>query len=193
MFKSISWQEYLFALSIIATGYYILIIGLFYSRDIIVRLKGIPQGKEKIPQPIAKPGKNFMGPIHADVPRKLPVKESIAIAEEISIESQAQETPELIRSESPAADLLEKIEELLMIMEGGPVQKSNYIKSIKTLINQYPQFKGTQTQKEVSLFVCDQFKDNEKISFSIEEIEVLWLNEKEEIINQTITINNYEK
>lgn len=193
MFKSISWQEYLFALSIIAAGYYILIVGLFYSRDIIVKLKGVPQGKEKIPQPIEKPSKNFMGPIHADVPRKLPVKESTAIAEEISIESQSQETPELIRSESPAADLLEKIEELLMIMEGGPVQKSNYIKSIKTLINQYPQFKGTQNQKEVSRFVCDQFKDNDKISFSIEEIEVLWLNEKEEIINQTITINNYEK
>lgn len=40
MFKSISWHAYLLVLSVIAGAYYIIVIAIFYPRDVIALLKG---------------------------------------------------------------------------------------------------------------------------------------------------------
>jgi hypothetical protein len=194
MFKSISWQEYLYAIALISLGYYAVIIAVFYSRDFLSKFRGATVLKTKPISPgTAQRPNTFMGAISNGAPRKLPVRESIATVEEITVELNPEELIAANKADSPAAELYERIEELFLIMEGEPVTKSNYIKSIKTLIKQYLQFKDTPIQQEISGFITDQFKGNGDISFTVEEINTLWVNENDEIINESITKNNYEK
>lgn len=62
MFKSISWQEYLLAVSVIAGAYYFIAIAIFYPGDVIALLKGALVTKPRIDSTTAerKPLGNFM-------------------------------------------------------------------------------------------------------------------------------------
>lgn len=193
MFKTISWQEYLYTISVIAAGYYVIVVAVYYSRDILSRIKGatIPRVKQTQPSPQNQKGK-FMGAI-SDAPKKrIPIKQSEVSAEEIVIESDPEELLQAQRVDSPAAELYDRLESLFKIMRVEKVMRPQ-LKSIKTLFTQYPHFKGTPIQNEVSGFIHEYFKKNTQADFTLDEINVLWLDDKEEIIYQSITKNNYEK
>jgi hypothetical protein len=193
MFKSISWQEYLYAIGAFSFGYYVIITAIFYSRDILLKVKGAAVSKASTPQPLrGKSNQQFMGAISSVAPKKIPVKESSATGEELFIESNPEDLMAAQYADSPAVELLERLRDMFQIMEGEKT-KANYVKNIKTLIKQYPQFKDTPVQQEVSLFIHDQFKGHPDIKFQIEEIDNLWLDEKDEVIIQSTTKNNYEK
>ena len=193
MFKSISWQQYLYVVGVLSFTYYVLIIAIFYSRDILLKFKGSTVTKPQEPNSTTESARlNFMGAISKSVPKKIPVKESIAAGEELVIESDPEELMAAQRADSPAAELFERLDETFQIMEGEH-KKANYLKNIKTLIRQYDQFKDTSIQKEISAFICERFKEHPQVTFATEEIDVLWLDEKEEIIIQSTTINNHEK
>lgn len=191
MFKSISWQDYLMAAGVLSLGYYVVVIGVFYSRDILHRLKGATVAKgPSDPVPLDRDSKNFMGAISNVVPRKLPIKESLASAEELFIETDLEQLIAANRADSPAADLYDDLQELFAIMEGGPMPRANYVKTIKSLIKKYPGFKGTPVQLEVSRYIYDQLKSKPDAGLTIEEIETLWLDRTEELINQSINNKN---
>lgn len=194
MFKSISWQEYLYVIGLIAAGYYVVIVAVFYSRDIIGRLKGatVPKAKSNPSNQISSKEK-FMGATSNAPAKKIPVKQTVATSEEIIIESDPEELLSAQRADSPAAELYDRLESLFLIMKTEKVKKANYMKSIKTLIIQYPLFKGTPIQEEITNFIFSYVRDNGETNISIEEIHVLWFDEREELIYQSTTKNNYEK
>lgn len=90
MFKSISWQEYLLAVSVITGGYYFIVVAIFYSRDIVARLKGTAVAKSHITPATAKPKApgNFMGAIQNEVPRRKIMTETVVEAEEIIVDEE---------------------------------------------------------------------------------------------------------
>jgi hypothetical protein len=193
MFKSISWQEYLYAIGVISLGYYAIVAAIFYSRDILSKLKGAAVPKTSPSQPAPKRNnQNFMGAISKAAPKKIPIKESTAFGDELFIDSNPEELMAAQCADSPAAELFERLDNTFQIMEGER-KKANYVKNIKTLIRQYCQFKDTPVQQEISVFIRDQFRDHPDVKFEVEEIDILWLDEKEEVIIQSSTKNNYEK
>lgn len=182
MFKTISWQEYLLAVSLIAGAYYAAISAIFYSRNIAVRIKGRAVSK---PSPVVEPrqshGSNFMGAIQKDIPRKALVSQSVAAAEEITVE-QRQSLPDLI---------IDELHAIFVMLSEGPVEKATYSSSIKKIISKYWMHKGSPVQAEVATYITDYFTGNTEISFSVQEIDILWpAQDLEE--NQSTTINNYE-
>jgi hypothetical protein len=194
MFKSISWQEYLFAVGCLAAGYYVVAVAIFYSRDIVQKLKGAPVSKLK--PDISKsnlPQGKFMGSISTTIRKQIPTKQSIAASEELSFESQPEELLAANRADSAGVDMMDALEEVFMYLASKNRDKASYEKKIKTLIQQRPEFSGTQVQQEVISFINEYFKGNQSINFTLEELESLWLTTSGEIIHQSTTKNNYEK
>lgn len=195
MFKTISWQEYLYAVALLSGGYYVIVGGFFYYRDILNRLRGVPASSAKAnptKAQINKSGK-FMGAISTAAPKKIPVKVSSAGSEELIIEVDPAELKAANRNDSPAAELLDHLENLFLIMSTERIERAMYIKSIRTLFLQYTHYNGTVRQ-EVNSFIIDYFKtQNAEVIFSAEELTTLWLDEKNQTIYQSSTINNYEK
>jgi len=194
MFKSISWQEYLFAVGCLAAGYYVIAIAIFYSKDILHKLKGAPASKanpdiSKANQPQGK----FMGSISTSVRKQIPTKQSVASSEELSFESQPEELLAANRADSPAVDMLDALDEVFMYLSSKKKEKVSYEEKIKRLIQQRPEFSGTPVQQEIVSFIHEYFKGNQSISFSVEELDSLWLSANGEVIHQSTTKNNYEK
>ena len=194
MFKSISWQEYLFAVGCLAAGYYFITVAIFYSRDILQKLKGEPasKGKSEVSKSNLPQGK-FMGSISTSVRKQIPTKQSIASSEDLSFESQPEELLAANRAESPGADMMDALEEVFMYLSSKKKDKLIYEDKIKKLIQQRPEFSGTPVQQEVITFIHEYFKGNQSINFSVEELESLWLSANGEVIHQSTTKNNYEK
>jgi hypothetical protein len=194
MLKSISWQEYLFAVGCLTAGYYFITVAIFYSRDILQRLKGESASKAKpgISKSNVPQGK-FMGSVSTSVRKQIPTKQSVASSEDLSFESQPEELLAANRAESPGADMTDALEEVFMYLASKKKDKATYQAKITRLIQQRPEFSGTPVQQEVISFIHEYFKGNQSISFSAEELESLWLNVNGEIIHQSTTKNNYEK
>lgn len=188
MFKSISWQEYLLAISLIAGVYYFIVIAIFYSRDIVARLKGAAVVKPQITATTAerKPPGNFMGAIQKEVPRRKIITETVAAAEEITVDEEKQ------KAQSPAEQIIEQLEGMFNMMSEGVLEKSRYIKNIKSIISDCWKHKGTPVQVEVAAFIVSHFSGNKEVSFTIEEIDILWPSQEIETINQSTTTYNYE-
>lgn len=195
MFKSISWQEFLYAVALLSGGYYVIVVAVFYSRDILKKLRGVPAISPK-----ANPTKTqvnrsekFMGAISTASPKKIPIKVSTAGSDELIIESDPEELNAANRADSAAAELLDHLENLFLIMATEKIEKVKYLKSIRTLYLQYTHYTEAVRQ-EVNAFVIDHFKTKKsEITFSTEELTTLWLDEKQQTIYQSSTINNYEK
>lgn len=196
MFKSISWQEFLYAVALLSGGYYVIVVAVFYSKDILNKLRGMPATSPKGSPAKTQINKSekFMGSIStAASPKKIPIKVSTAGSDELIIETDPEELNAANRADSPAAELLDHLENLFLIMATEKIEKVKYLKSIRTLYLQYTHYHEAVRQ-EVNAFVIDHFKkNNSDLILSSEELTTLWLDGKGETIYQSSTINNYEK
>lgn len=193
MFKSISWQEYLLAVALLAAAYYVFIISVFYYRDIWQKIKGatVPKAKgtELAKERQATP---LMGAISNPIRKKIPLKQSFIPADEFTFESDPEEMRAAHLAGSPAAELIEALDDLFLTLAIDKAERAEYIINIRKLFEAYPANKQGNAKGDVYGFIADNFKTGE-MSFSTEELDELWLNEKEEVIYQSTTINNYEK
>jgi hypothetical protein len=193
MFKSISWQEYLLAVGGIAGVYYAFIISVFYSRDIFLKIKGAAVPKKTNSEPVKhEKATSLMGAISNPVRKKIPLKQSFIPAEEFTFYSDPEEMRAAHLADSPAADLIESLDDLFITLAIDKAERPEYIINIKKLFHAYPENNHGIARQDVYGFINDNLKAGE-LFFSTEELDELWLNDKDEIIYQLTTINNYEK
>lgn len=194
MFKSISWQEYLHAVGLLSVGYYVVVVATLYSRDILIKFRGgrVPRANTGGSN-YSNQARQFMGAV-SDTPRKIiPIKQSVANTEDLTIESDPEDLLAGLRADSPAVELFENLEEIFLTFAIGKTQKPKYIVEIKKLFRKHSDIKGTASQSDVNGFIRDYFRGHNELSFTVEELDTLWLNEKHEVIIQSTTKNNYEK
>ena len=117
MFKSISWQEFLYAVALLSGGYYVIVVAVFYSRDILNKLRGVPAISPKTNPIKTQVNRNekFMGAISTASPKKIPIKVSTAGSDELVIVSDPEVLNAANRADSPAAELLDHLENLLLV------------------------------------------------------------------------------
>jgi hypothetical protein len=96
------------------------------------------------------------------------------------------------RADSPASELYERLEDFFKAMKFEKV-KTPKLNGVRTYFKQYPKFVDTPVRQEVTSFVYDHLNKNTEGNFTREEIDILWLDDKQEIIHQSTTKNNYEK
>ena len=179
MFKSISWQEFIIAVSVAAVCYYAVIIIIFYFRDISVILKGgqvsTNQAKER---QSARRAKNLMGPITATPPvRKKPVVQSSATADEVEV-AENTNVPVVEEAHSvPADELLQELQNLFEIMKEGKPSEESYVKNIKTLLSQYAHLIGSEEYTRISQTIIEELKTKHDVFLSTDALDELWTNE----------------
>jgi hypothetical protein len=193
MFKSISWQEYLMAVGLLTAGYYIIVISVFYSRDVLLKLKGQAVSNNKPTQAATVDrGNTLMGAISNPPRKKIPIKQSVLEAEELTFESDPEEMLLAQRADSPAAELIETLDDLFITLSIKRAQRSEYVINIRKLFQSYGEFKGSPARQDIYSFIQDNFKTGE-LTISTEELDTLWLDGKAEDIHKSTTKNNYEK
>ena len=176
MFKSISWQEFIIAVSVAAACYYAAIVIIFYFRDISARLKGgqVSTNQSKEGQ-ISNPAKNLMGPIAANLPiRKKPVVQSSATADEVEV---AENTDVQVVEEAhatPAGELLQELGNLFEIMKEGKPSQESYVKNIKTLLSQYAHLIGAEEDTRISQTIIEELKTKHDVFLSTDALDELW-------------------
>ena len=173
MFKSISWQEFIIAVSIAAVCYYAAVIIIFYSRDIAARLKGgrVSDGPIKGPQG-SRPAKNLMGPIAPSTPiKKRPVGQSSASAEEVEVHDNPTE---LEVQSAPADELLQELRNLFEIMTEGKPSQESYVKNITTLLSQYTHLIGSEEHNRITHTIIEELKTRHDVFLSTEDVNEFW-------------------
>jgi len=187
MFKTISWQEFMVAVSVAAACYYAFIIAVFYRRDIAAKLRG--ETPSATPTKSTRPqerGRNFMGAISASSPvRRKPVAESSANAEEVEVAEMHVEAPVEQEQTPPGEELLQELGNLFEIMKEGKPSQDAYLKNIKTLFAQYTHLVGPEEFRRISLTIIEELKTKHDIFISTEVIEELWPKEKVKHSNQS--------
>ncbi len=174
MFKSISWQEFIIAVSVAAACYYAAIIIIFYSRDIAARLKGgrVSTGPAKVPE-TSRAARNLMGPIAPAAPvKRKPVVQSSASAEEVEVQEEPH-AAEAIPS-TAAEELLQELRNLFEIMKEGKPSQESYVKNINTLISQYSHLICSEEYSEISQTIVEELKTKHNIFLSTEMVDEFW-------------------
>ena len=176
MFKSISWQEFIIAVSIVAGCYYAFIVIVFYRKDIAARLRGgtVSSSPPKTAQNQTRP-KNLMGAIDSSAPSKRkPIVQSTANAEEIEInETVSALVPEQTLS-APADELLHDLSNLFEIMKEGKSAQDAYLRNIKTFVSQYSHLIGSEEYTRISQLIIEELKSKHDVFLSTEMVEELW-------------------
>ena len=193
MFKSISWQEYLLTTGLLATGYYVVIISAFYSKEIFLRLKGETVSKIKPSGAVVQEGKHrLMGSISNPARKKIPLKKSVLPPEELTFESDPEEMLLAQREDSLAAELLDCLDDLFTTLLVDKADKAKYIVNIRKLFQRYSEYNKPAVKQDIYGIIQDSHNQVD-VSFTIEELDTLWLDENEEVIHQSTTKNTYEK
>jgi hypothetical protein len=176
MFKSISWQEFIIAVSIVAGCYYAFIVIVFYRKDVIARLRGdaVSNSSPKRVANQTRP-KNLMGVIDSSAPlRRKPIVQSSANAEEIEIaEGISGQVNEQAQS-APADELLQELCNLFEIMKEGKPTQDAYLRNIKTLFSQYTHLIGAEEHTRISQLIIEELKTKHDIFLSTDVMEELW-------------------
>ena len=176
MFKSISWQEFIIAVSIVAGCYYAFIVIVFYRKDIAARLRGgtVSSSPPKTAQNQTRP-KNLMGAIESSAPlKRRPLGQSSANAEEIQMAETVSEPAAEQMQTGPADELLQELSNLFEIMKEGKPSQDAYLRNIKTLFSQYIHLIGSEEYTRISQLVIEELKTKHNIFLSTEMVEELW-------------------
>jgi len=157
MFNTISWQEFLSTVTVIAGGYYIVTALLLYGSEI----KNI--FKQKEPKLIAAEisgdqndsteSNDLMGRIKYEAEVNVP-HESIVESDEINI-TQLNESEEPIQSRDPLIDSFKELQnEIEIIAEGLTPNNREGLLLFEPLLLRYPQLLQTPYEEEIIRLVC---------------------------------------
>src|SRR5258706_4203918 len=178
MFNTISWQEFLSAITVIAGGYYIVTALLLYGTEI----KNI--FKQKEPKLIAaemsgdqndsNESNDLMGRIKYETEVNVP-HESVVESDEINI-TQLNESEEPIESRDTLIDSFKELHnEIEIIAEGLTPDSREGLLLFESLLPRYPQLLQTPYEEEIIRLVCKLI--SEKLSEHLEpnEIKSWWI------------------
>ena len=180
MFKSISWQEYFYATSIVLTGYYSISILLLYSKEIILKFKtSKSRPVEDKKQPSLPLKKNLMGSIRKDRPiENASPYQKIVHADEISVYSQEtrsndQNSPDALLF-GTVTHLLFEIKTVSQIISDNKGSKEDGASMFQPLLENYAHLSSTKYQEAINLFLYDQCKNQCAFEIELNEIKSWW-------------------
>jgi hypothetical protein len=182
MLKSISWQEYFYWLLVIGGSYYLFIIAVFYSKDLLLKLKRTSSPPEPAIKPMqAKSGGSMMGSIReaisVDKRRSTATIQSEDIAIDTAINHEAES------EDSPIAELMDEFKALCQIMQEGGATQNDYLKNIRTALSRYGHFVGTEYEDQITTAISNGLNSIQNLKVSEADIKQLWPHELNNSIN----------
>lgn len=187
MFESISWQEYLSAMSLIIGGYYVIITLLFFSSEITSIFK---QGKLDFSVQRTNAhqidSSDLVGRVRYESEEQHTHREEKLEVEQLTFVSN-REGEEAIDVLDTADDhknaafdnIKEEILALSQVVQ--EVGKEESISLFQSLLSRYPQFYGSDSQEEVNLIIYNSLLKNERFQIDTTEIISWWPNHSYEL------------
>jgi hypothetical protein len=165
MLNSITWLQFLTAISTIGAVYYA-VLGLLYYRTEIQILVGGKRVKDK---PTKSGGKSnsLVGKIREE---EDVIEESTIPSDELNVGEKNPATTLL----GPVADLLKELKGIIDTAAAENVDKAQCIELIKALLVRYPQLLNTKYQNSIDLFIYENGIDQFSFDLSIKEVQSLW-------------------
>jgi hypothetical protein len=182
MFNTISWQEFLSAITVIAGGYYIVTALLLYGNEItnIFRQKEPKLIATKISadQNDSNESIDLMGGIKYESEVNVP-HENVVESNEVSVQ-QPSAPDEPIESRDFLSDAFEELKNEIRIIADGLSSESKDESTLlfKSLVLRYPQLVQTQYEEKIIQFINDLIKEKQAFHLTPNEIKS-WLSEAE--------------
>lgn len=182
MFNSISWQEFLTAISLIVGGYYVITTLLLYGAEITSIFK--QKKSNSIDQEVSEDqndsneSNDLMGNVKYETRVNVP-HENVIESSELNV-AQAKEAEEPIISIDPrevmmagfATVLQEEIATLVSEFSSGT--EGEIILVFKSLLSVYLQLVRTPYKDSLSLLICDSLKATSAFHPELNEINSWW-------------------
>lgn len=182
MFNSISWQEFLTAISLIVGGYYAITTLLLYGDEITSIFK---QQKSKSielevseDQNDSNESNDLMGKVKYETGVNVP-HENLIESNELNI-AQAKEADEPIKAIDPREEMLAGFATVLqeeittLVTEFSTSAEGEIILVFKSLLSVYPQLARTPYKDSLNLLICDSLKANSTFHPELNEINSWW-------------------
>lgn len=177
MLSSITWQEYIIAITILAGGYYVISLLLLYYREIIhwckPRITPTTKTVQKIPPDHAIMGGVNQDDLSSSIRSNTIASEDIAVVtttnepETIYIKDIDQRDDIIIGS---VADLLEEVKQLLQLIKDGSMGIEESSMLFNALLIRYPQLTGTAYKDAITIYICNAAKN--QLSFELQHKQV---------------------
>lgn len=195
MLESISWPEFITAVTFLIFGYYVITALLLYGREITNIFKEKKSNRSspevKADQNDSNESNDLMGSVRYEnrelknVPR-----EEVSSVEEIQVVSSQEDSEPIniidLEEENLKNDFLSVQSEINSLLEVVSQEtREESIPLFKTLLSNYPQFIGTGYEEQISQFICDSCKQTCQFHFDLNEINAWWT----EIKNNSIDNN----
>ena len=184
MFESISWQEYLSAITLLIVGYYLVTTLLLFSSEIANIFKqrqfGTSAGETIQYQSESNDTDDLMGKVRYEthdqqnVPReeKIEVDQLAFSANEVAEES-IQVFDELEDSRRKSIqNITEEVDALTQIVSGN--NKEEVVFLFQSLLSRYAQFIGTPYQKKINQIIYNSFKVQSEFQIELSEMNSWW-------------------
>lgn len=168
MFKSVSWQEFFFAVSIV--------LGLYYFGLLLILLfrYGKRRRENDLHEDPASDTSNVMGKLRGETPRK---NERSLGTEEVIVDpgnrTELDEDAALLIG--PVSDLLNEITMLTRVIKANNLGKEQSHGAFKRLLAGYPQVAGSKYHAMVSACICESFSDDPSTQVSLAEVATWWV------------------
>lgn len=181
MFNSISWQEFSNTAMVALGLYYVVTVVVFYSRDMVARIKNPPH-----PEAVDSERRNYplMGQIQKDTPKK---HEHSVEAQDLVVDpasgfrAERSEESLLINSVS---HLLREVKVLARVVKESNGSKADAIPMFKSLLSNYAHLAATKYRESIVVFIHDTIRGACASEVSPGEIASWWPQEKVNDNNQ---------
>jgi hypothetical protein len=183
MFKSISWQEFLYVVLAALGTYYCISILLLYSRDIIRIFKSKDESSRQTRPKVENSPSNLMGGVKNDPPRK---NEQYVDAQELTVDQSGASTrdnEELLLIGS-VSDLLHEVKVLSRVIKESNGSKEDGAPMFQSLLSNYPHISGTKYQGSVSIFIYEHLRNENVFEADLNEINSWWPAAESQTINK---------
>jgi hypothetical protein len=171
MLKSISWQEFLTVMSILAVIYYS-VLGFIYYR---AEIKNLFSGRRssKIPaSPKQSPKSNsLVGQIKEEEQIDDADNDSSLSADQLNVAETRSPQDALLGT---VADLLKDLKEIIDAVVANKSSKDECLIFIKAAFAKYSQLQNTTYQQSINLFLYENAIDQFSFELPLDEIQKLW-------------------
>jgi len=184
MFESISWQEYLLAITVLIGGYYLVTTLLLFSNEITNIFKqkrfGTSPGKTIQYQSESNDTDDLMGKVRYETheqqnvlrEEKIEVDQLAFSANEVA-EEPIQVFDELEDSRKKSIqNIKEEVDALTQIVSGN--NKEEVVFLFQSLLSRYAQFIGTPYQKKINQIIYNSFKVQSEFQIELSEMNSWW-------------------
>jgi hypothetical protein len=183
MFESISWQEYLSAISLLIAGYYVITTLLLFSSEITTIFK---QGKLEFSFPKtnshqidSNESSSLIGKVRYETEEQHTQREEKIAVEQLTFvsnkdEEEAIEVFDAIEDNKKKAlhSIQEEIQALSQVV--SEVDKEECVSLFQSLLSRYPLFYRSDSQEEINLIIHHSLLKNERFQIDTTEIKSWW-------------------